>query len=475
MEAERALAKLDQQLQFARDLVQAFPNEKAENLLKKAFEERNKARLSFRQKRFNAVRAHVLQAKNFIDIALKLVLEGPVNRQRERLQELIRRADNIVVGSGNIKAEQLLRKAKSNQKLALQAFRERKFRQAVEFYRTAIFLAERSIALAGRRFKNIEERYIGEKERFEQLLERAKIKVEQSGGEEARRLLLQAVRQTQKAQEAVRKKNYPLAIDTYYQATRLLIRAIDLAEKEPLGLRRKVEQELGRLEDLIFSAKDQIESSRNPRSQLLFKEALNFNSRARSAFQEGRFREAMSKADIAKKFLRQAVRLQEGESFRPEEKIREELTALEERLRILSSQVRKDQDQAITFLDKAQHHFNEAQKALNAERFRLALERIWISSRFASKVEDFLKKREGKVPSMEAVKRKLERLETAIMEIEPEVESSKIVSAKVLLAQAHEMKDKAKKAIAGDHVYLASENIDIAIEMLLKAARLMRK
>lgn len=466
---QEALARLDKRLKFAQDLLQTFPDNRARDLLKRAVQQRNRAAIAISARRYREAQQCVIRANKFLDAALKIILAGPLNRQKERLDALIRQAENVV--AGNRRAEELLRKAKHNRLLAIKNFQEKRFDKAMEFYRIAIFLAERSIELVEGRSKTIEEQYTKEEERFKELLERARTLVQEAGTRESQRLIHQAMEQAQRSRQAALRGELRLALEFYHRATRLLIRAIDLAEGRPMGTRRKVEEEMELLRDLTLSVRDRIESSENPRAKLLLEKAMRFERKARGAFDKGRYKEALHQTRIAKDLIRQAVKLMEMERAPLKGRVEEELVKLKDEIYDLSSEGSRDPE-VKEILTQAETCLKDAEIALRQEKPRLALERIWIASRLFSKATDLLEGREPRL-SAERVKESIVRLNKAIVEIRPRIEKSKNDLARELFSYALEMKINAERSLKKRYINLATEQIKVAEKILIKSIKLI--
>jgi len=472
-DARQALARLDKRLKFAQDLLQTFPDNRARDLLKRAIQERDRAAAAISARRYREAQRCVIRANKFLDAALKIILAGPLNRQKERLDALIRQAENVVAGSGNRRAEELLRKAKHNRLLAIKNFQEKRFDKAMEFYRIAIFLAERSIELVEGRSRTIEEQYAKEEERFKELLERARTLVQEAGTRESQRLIHQAMEQAQRSRQAALRGDLRLALEFYYRATRLLIRAIDLAEGRPVGARRTVEEEMEHLRDLTLSVRDRIESGENPRAKLLLGKAMTLERKARSAFDKGRYREALQQTRIAKDLIRQAVKLMEMEKVPLKERVEEELVKLKDEIYYLSSQAEESRDPEVKeILRQAEACLKDAEVALTQEKPRLALERIWIASRLSSRAANLLEGKESRL-SAEKVKERIVRLNKAIVEIRPKVEKSENELARELFSYALKMKINAESSLEKGQINLATEQIKVAEKILIKSLKLI--
>jgi len=469
----RELANLDRQISEATDVLAAFPNERANELLQKAKQLREQANTNILNLRFLQARLDIRAATGFVEQALKLALDAPVQRLKSQLEELMRRADNEVIGSGNREAEQLLQQAKKAQASAEQAMSAGQIRRAVDFFRLAISLAQKAIDLVrGAQHNTGPGAADNERQQFENLAARAREAIETTQNAAARAIYDQAIKQGRNAELSMRNGKPAMAMQLYSGAMRLLLRAIDLAGAGAINSATRLESEVSLLEDLIGSAEKQLEGKSDTRATKLISRARLVVAEARRALDQKNEQEAEWRLALARSFVSKAMRSGTGGAGAFESRLEEELAQLNEDIKEIEQRAREQaNNDALEMAAMARLASEKAERAFANGRPRVALQALLAAQRFLAFAETLLGKTSGQQVDRSEVSQKLDRLDALLQEVSQSATASNNEVAMELVNQAIEIRDRAREAFNRGRLRVASESSDVAMEMLRTALK----
>ncbi len=382
---EAMLRKVDQQFSVARDLLRLFPDKQAEALVKRAVTLRTDALGFYSSRRNQLAKAKLFAASNLLTQAINMLSRVPVQRIQEQVEELIRQAESEVPGYNNKESERLLRDGKSNIKLANQSLHKRNFLLAMERYRVAKFLLERSLSLVRGPKGNLEDQIRTERNRFEELAQRAQETVSTCKNTGAKKLLKQAKKQYPVIQQAVNRGNIKFALSLYYSTTRLLLRAIDICRGQSISVREQAIEEIELFDDLLSNARDQASQSNNQKNQFILKKSIQLHQQAKSALKQGRFEIALKRVELARSLLSRLW----NPSNRPSVRVRaeKELSRLRSDIERVEGRPDASTPHVRALLRAAKLSVNDAQRYLNRGRVGMALESVLAGNRFLSALD----------------------------------------------------------------------------------------
>jgi hypothetical protein len=469
---EARLAELDRHLEFARAIVTSFNDPRALELLEKALVERDKARVAIGARRLQQAITHLKLARSFAEQAIKLTLEGPVARFRTRLEELIRRAESMVIGSGHRQAERFLQKAKENQRRAFDFLRARNIGRAIEHYRFSEKLARQAIELIERRGRTPRSAVELARDQYDRLRQRTHEAVVKSGNANAERLYQQALKRGRSAQQSFVRGRLGLAAEHFNQAIRLFNRALEVAGAFRGQIDVRLDGELKTLDELISSARHRSEDRGEVRGRILLDRAEQLRREAEQAAHAGDSRRARWKINVARSLVARALKIIEGSPEKPGDRLREELRRLRDDIRELRREAESQgYGEALELVDLAEKAAVRAENFLRQERPRLSLEAVLVGNRFLLAAERLLRRGEIEEASEEALRRRLGQLNEAIAEIERRLVSSDDPWQQTLLEQAKEARERAERALANNQRVVARINISIGFEAIRKIVR----
>lgn len=469
----KTIQRLDNRLNRAKELVRSFDSRRALELVERAQKLRDEAVSAAQTNNLVEATAKVRLAFSLLEQAAKITLEGPIKRMRSQLEELLRKADDLVLKSRNKEAQRILDEAKKNRVAAENAVSAMQIERAVEHYRVAIMLAERSLSLVSNSGNLNFDRILDERRKFENLRERARDFVDSSGDNRARRIFQQAINMSRSAEEAYRKGNIELAKKFYNQSILLLLRSMDLASGETPGAENQAELALFRLRDLMEDSRDVLSQSDKPRANRLFERARRFANEAQIAIQEGRGYEALWKIELAENMVQRARRIAEnGVRRQYSNKINEEIENTKNEISAVQSTMTSDSPKDAEILIKmSQFTINKAEKAAQAGLNRAALEAVLASQRFLTRAERILRAQETSSTSREQIQVRFNQLDAAIAESEDRILDSSQDWSKQLLQSAKEIRQISYESFQKGNYRAANEGIQVSFELLRKSLR----
>ena len=451
---EARLQQLDSQIKLAQDLLSQFPNEQAKDLLALVVKARTDIQLLFESRRNALANAQLLVAFSLVQKVIDQLSQNPLKRIQEEVNELLQNTEQALVGKRNNKAaERLLQDAKNNIKNGNNSFERGRILMAVENYRVAKFLLERCLGLVGDGKLDIFEPLRNEKERYEELLQRAEDVVATCDNQQAAKLLLEAQKQDQAIRRAVNQGNGKLALNLYYSTTRLLLRAIDMCQGFSMPAKDQALEDIEMLRNLYETA---LEENGSGRSKVILNKVLNLQNQAQSAINRGNFLLAQRRIDLARNLLGRLW--SDGSEVNKQERAFQELEQL--LFDIQKYQERINQDSSPknkNLLKAAQASANDARRFLKRNWTNVALQSILAGNRFLSALDS--SQGGNNLISKENIEIEIERLSEKISSIQEDGSKERIRAARQML-------DKAVQALNNNDIEIASEYVRLGNNLL---------
>jgi hypothetical protein len=410
--------------------------------------------------------ASLMIGKGFVERALKLALEVPLTRLRTRLDELMRRAEQSVLSQNNREAQRLVYQARKTQ-LDAERVLMRDPRRAFELYQIAIALVEKALSLVEGRNR--------EKENYENLEKRASEAVETSKKSAAFSVFQQAQKQARTAEESLRKGEIVLAQQLYRGATRLLLRAMDLA------MAGRKAQDYGRneaalLQDLIGMAEQELQENSDPRASLFLTRARVLVREAEAALERQQPLEAKWRLELARNFVGKAMRKVEIGALNKENLSQRYAEALQELSRDIAevgSRAREaNNPEATALVELAVEAYKAAENAGRQNRLIVGFQLLRMAQHLLLRAETML--RESPVasgsaaPAREAVLQRLTQVENAAKEISSATDPE---ACQTVRAQALEMIVRSRAELERGQIRLALAIAEVATDLLENCLR----
>lgn len=468
---QHELEMLKQRIEALKEILHSFPNKNASDLLLQAESLGRKALTAFNNQNFTRAKQHIALANRLINEAMKLAMDNSVQRLKNRLEELMHRAENQVIGSGNREAERLVQEAKKSQFAAHSAQGQGQFARAVELYRQAILLLEKALKMAALTTTGpAVDLTHQEKARFEALAERALEAVRASKNQAAMNTYELALRQAKNAEHAWRAGNRELALKLYNAAFRLMLRALDQASTHSAGNEEYLRNELATVQELMRNAQDQLVDVKAPRARFLLRRAEENVHKARRALNRKNVANARLFLNMARGFLRQLFRLAQQDRPDRDERLAEELASLQSDIVQMRGRA-GNAEQPGELLNFAESAARRAEKNYRRGLHQLAIQQILIAQRFLSRAERELAPQTSTV-SVDMATKRMNRLQQMLGEIQDLTPGRPGAQGAELVREAQRLLRQARQNLRAGKARLAFEMADIGIELLRKAIRL---
>jgi HEPN domain-containing protein len=453
-----------QQLDVAKDLLNAFPDRQAEEWIKQAEQLLREASNLLEGRQGSLAMAKINAANTLLQKAINELSITPLERLQDQVEELIRRAEQTVAGRGSKEAERLIKSARENRNQGMMAFRDNNYRKSMEHYRVAKSLLEKALNIVQGPRGDINEQIETEKNRFEELSTRAEKAASTCQQENARRLLQQARQQYQNTREAVNRGDFKFALSLYYNATRLLLRVIDICEGRYISDRDQMTEELEMLGELLAAAQQQATSGPGQRNTMLFNRANRLYHEAEESIRQGKYVIARRQIDLARNLTSRMWR--GGGRINIRGRAYQELERLKTDVKRFSSDNQVSAaPHARALLQAAQRSVKDAEEYLQLGRTGLALQAILAGNRFISALQ---------APTSDNPRANLAKLSEGLDRLKSEIESLQSdeqldADAKELLDAAGLMASHAKQALEDNELELAGEYIKLGFNIVQKS------
>ena len=453
-----------EQLNVAKDLLNAFPDRRAEEWIKQAEQLLGEASTLLAGRHRSLAMAKINTANALLQQAINELSITPLERLQDQVEELIRRAEQTVAGSGSKEAERLIKNAKENCGQGMSAFKNNNYRKSMEHYRVAKFLLEKALNIAQGPQGDINERIEIEKNRFEELLNRAEKAAATCQKENAQRLLQQARQQYQNTREAVNRGDFKFALSLYYNATRLLLRVIDICEGRFVSDQDQMTEELEMLGELLAAAREQTSTAQGQRNVMLFNRANRLYHEAEESIRQGKYVVARRQIDLARNLTSRMPMA--GGRIDIRDRAYQELERLKTDIERFSGENQFGATpHAKAMLQAAEHSVKDAERYLESGRTGIALQAILAGNRFVSALQ---------APSPIDPATNLEKLSADLDRLKSEIESLQndeqlAPEAKELLEAAEQMVSRAQQSLDDNELELASEYIKLGFNLVQKS------
>lgn len=313
-----------------------------------------------------------------------------VERELEKTDAVVERAEDVVSENRNPKAEYLLEMARELQGEAENHFRMMRYRMALGMTLNARKRAYEAIGFTKKDEEN--ENLVWKAiERTDQLISRAQ---EGASGVEGGRipsLLEMAVASQQKAQELFRERRLRAALKLTQEAREIAQKVLGLVS-DGKRLNRLAQNDLQITDRLIEKASVVIGESQIQKAEQLLHQARSSQEKAWDMFNQERFREATTNTQKAGELTREALGLVE-EEITPEmaeNAIHQNERLVEEGVEMMKPST--SQDARSTF-EKGLSHHNKAKEYYDQGKFKAALAEAKVALRLLTKALEMV--REG--------------------------------------------------------------------------------
>jgi hypothetical protein len=301
-QVKTTLDELDQKIEHARRLLLLFPDQQAEKMFQQAVQLRERAVDFYARGRRGQARATIKAAVVLLDRIVNSVSRIPLERVRQQAEKSLHKAEKSVPGSGSEEARRYLKQALNRQHQGNKAARAGDPQRAIENYRVAKFLADRALNQSRGSSQSPGEMLEQERNKLQALLQKATRVATTCQNEQALKLLRQARSEYQTIQSRTHQRSLRMTLMRYYNATRLLLRAINLCEGNRSPVRELAITEL----DRIHILQSRIEMEKNDWSQfetILYQRIRRLVQQADQSITQNQYPIALKRLNLAARLL----------------------------------------------------------------------------------------------------------------------------------------------------------------------------
>jgi len=463
---------VSRKLEFAKELQASFNNRSTIKLLNTAELKLGRARNLIQARRLLLANQLINDAESLINQAMRDLLGEPVRKRREKLNEKIQKAKDIVRKSGIQEANDLLDNGLENKNITEQSFKTGEFQKALGHFRQAEFQIQKSIDIVKNRDKSTEQKAKEEAQRFDQLVAQSKLTISKSTDQAVQKNYRSAMKLSQKAEKARAEGNYRLAIDLYHQATRLLLRTRDLAEGKTDRFVTRAYEEVAALDELIDNIKQRIEPFEdNERIQFFMSHIEQLQEDAHKALEAQDYKLVLLNTQYARDLIERVHKKLRGGRNETYELINQELNQLEVDLNDINARLitKENNEQAKILLIYARLAKAKAEELLIEQKYRFARESILVANRFAFAADRLIRKQNIQEISSELIWDNIQAVEKDISVVQSKVTELTRPDAQVYLDHAQKMLNLARENLNRNYLYAAEVCIEAsksAIEKL---------
>jgi hypothetical protein len=409
---ETLLHKAESSLASAEELVRSFHNRQADEWLKQAKQYFNEGQSAYSQKQFIAAQAKFRLVMDFCRRASDLVSKVPLNRMQEQVEELLRRAEQSVSANGDKESERLLSRARDHVRRAQRMAQQNQYQRGLEYLRIARFLLDQCLSWGESSKGDLREQALVEKERFEQLAQRSESALSGCSNPRAQIMFLQAQKQIPNINQALAQGEYKLAVQWYNNATRLLLRVVDLCQGRELSDREQTLEELEFLSQMIETARERFESRATPKEQIILQRASALYQQAVQCITADQYEVALRRIELARALITRLWN-RDAAPQRLESEIERLMTDLDQARQAAGSDAQRPGQRA--YWQAAEHHAQLAQRFYLANRPRAALVSLLVAERFLNMSR--LAEAQTSSASAEQIKNELEKFADQLQQV----------------------------------------------------------
>lgn len=293
--------------------------------LQNANEEYGKAVDFANNDRPGLAKIHIAAAYQYLKMIERLMKDHPVFKIkfRERLDLKIQQAEEIVQTKQNTDAMHMLNRAKFFRQRAYLAFRSDQSYNALEYYRLALFFAEKAvqIATAGSDRSGSDSQNLFSE--TEMLLERANQLAEDSQNPHLRNMVEKANLEMQEVRQLhIDDRDNKTAYDRLVALQRSLYRIIDLAENVPQRENERLRLDFETLQFVVQSLQSDIRDANSPAADRLYLRVSNLVNTIDGHIKDGNLGLARQKILTANRLVLNVYRLISTQSVSSSDELR---------------------------------------------------------------------------------------------------------------------------------------------------------
>jgi hypothetical protein len=448
------------------EIVKQFDDKKAVEYMALAKNEIDQARNFLTADRPQVARAliHMAKAKQYTDIAARLVLSKPFLNLKSQLDDLINNAEIAVSTSNSDEARYLLSQAKKFRILAYNAFQSYQVGKGEEYYRIAFFFAKKCMDFINNSRVDLSGQYEDLVLSVRQLLNQADELVMKQDQKILTGLVREAENHFEEANTLASEGKIQMAINRLQLIKRLLYRIFDQAENGLLTDSQQLENHLYTLRSLLESMDQEVKTGGRQQAATLLENAWNYFRSAEKAFENVNYTQCTNYLSVSQRFANKVFKMTKSRQMPGEDVLAGQIQDTRNLLALQESQVRQSANNNITTLhEEAVKMLNRAQDVLNNGQNQVAYQFIQAATRMSARLQREIRQ-ESLQPERTAIERKYQQVINALINLEANQEND--TKTKKVLEQIKRFTDEAKKYLDQGNNILAEEYVNTAWEQI---------
>lgn len=447
-------------LEWAREIQATFNGQSAIDLLNSAEVELRRARQQLEAGRRLLALRMINQADDSINQVLAKLLGEPIKRRREKLENLIQQTKDALAVDDISDARELLETAVANKILAEQAFKEREFQKGLKHLRKAENQALKALDIIQSRDKTIQAQLNEESVRFEELLSQSQNILSSSQEPLVQKNYNHVIELSQKAVKAKSEYNFRQAIDTYHQATRLLLRTIDITEGKTDRSVIRAYEEVSALDELVENIEQKIVPyEEDERIQFFMARIQQLQEDAHQALAAQDYKLVLLNTQLARDLMERIRKKLRGGGNEIQELMDQELKQLAVDIEDINNRI-GDHKEAAILISYATLAKNRAKELSENQRSRLAKLSLFMANRFTIAADRLIRKQARGTIDSDSLFKKIHEVEGHLSDIHAQSTKHQPLEARFYIDYAQKMLNLAKDNFKLGYYYVADECIE---------------
>jgi hypothetical protein len=413
------------------------------------------------------------KAKQYTDLAARLVLRKPFLNLKSQLDDLINRAEKAVSSSNSDEAHYLLNQSKKFRRLAYTAFRESRIARGEEFYRIAFFFGQKCLDYIKGSSTNLSDQYRNLEISVRQLLIQAEEWIVNGQQNHLQNLVREAEKHFEEAVSLAEEGKLKMAISRLRLIKRLLYRLFDQAEKGAISNEGKLENNLYSLRSLLDALDREVKNSPDKQKQLLLDKAWQLYREAEEEYESGNFSRCQANVSLCQRFANRLFKMTRTEQLLDMDKLEQQLRETQNLLDLQKDRVYNINNKNVIHIYKESNRILErAQQALTNGRLGIAFQLIQAATRMSARIQRELRSSSKKMDEA-ALERQYQRIINSITNLENNEIIKKRYTA--ILTQIKRFAERGKQYLDQGNYILADEYLNTAWEQIKQYTDKWRK
>lgn len=462
---ERQLHRLQEKIQQARRFAGLFPNPQLRDIIRAAERQYQLAQQAFQQKRYFQARDHLKLGFTILGRLYRVIRNTPYlrNKFKEKLDQKIREAEQIVNQSANPEARKLLNRSRYFRQRAFQLAVSDRPEVALRHYFLALFFAENAIRIATGQDQKVIHNLERHFEDSQSLLQQAKEMAAGQADSRVQNLLQRSERELKMARQLYAEQHPRRAFQKLQIANRLLYRLLDLLENTPASLAQRLERDLEILQNSIDEVGREVQEQELPEMRGLYQRLVFLASSARQKYQNGQLTQARNQASIANRLLYQLHRRLRAAAPLSTQQLEDQVRTAETMLSALKENA-PDAEYYHKMLNILESNLNMIKNALQQNQPAEALQRLKFFNRLALTLDHLKSAEDLREENVALVEKNLDRLKEMVDTSPVETESDPLMIIKY--EQAQKLYEIANSAFQQKNYAMCGQITRMAIQLI---------